>query len=379
MISHKELPTHKVDYICRMKIKKNISKNNNAQPSFRKYGWLVHASVWLVLCGFPVLMAFAGRTQQTLTWDFYVRFVIMLSSILVVFYLNYLLFVERFLFTKKMAFFILCNVVLIIGIIGLVHFAMELLPEPANRHERREHVSEGMMRLGFFLWNSMIYVFTIVVSVAFRATSSWHKVEAQRKELERSRTEAELQNLKSQLNPHFLFNTLNNIYSLIAFDTEKAQEAVHDLSRLLRYVMYDSSQPMVTLEKEMDFVRNYMELMRIRLPEHVRLETCIQLETPETLIAPLLCISLIENAFKHGVSNNKPSYIGIDIRQENKEVICNILNSYYPKNTDRDKSGSGIGLSNLEKRLSLLYPGKYQFTYGQEGDHYRSFLSITVK
>lgn len=89
-------------------------------------------------------------------------------------------------------------------------------------------------------------------------------MESSRRELEKSRAEAELQNLKSQLNPHFLFNTLNNIYSLIAFSPERAQEAVHDLSRLLRYVLYDSSQPMVPLEKELDFIRNYVELMRIR-------------------------------------------------------------------------------------------------------------------
>ena len=121
--------------------------------------------------------------------------------------------------------------------------------------------------------------------------------------------EAELQNLKSQLNPHFLFNTLNNIYSLIAFSPEKAQEAVHDLSRLLRYVLYESSQPFVSLEKDFDFLRNYVELMRIRLPKHVELKTNIVASSPGTLIAPLLFISLVENAFKHGVSNNKPSFI----------------------------------------------------------------------
>ena len=183
---------------------------------------------------------------------------------------------------------------------------------------------------------------------------------------------------ESQLNPHFLFNTLNNIYSLIAFSPEKAQEAVHDLSRLLRYVLYESSQPFVPLEKDFDFLRNYVELMRIRLPKHVELKTNIVASSPGTLIAPLLFISLVENAFKHGVSNNKPSFIHLDIHQEGAEVVCTIVNSYFPKSPDQDKSGSGIGLVNLEKRLGLLYSGHFSFQCGREGDNYSSYLSITI-
>ena len=185
-----------------------------------------------------------------------------------------------------------------------------------------------------------------------------------------------MQNLKSQLNPHFLFNTLNNIYSLIAFSPEKAQEAVHDLSRLLRYVLYDSSQPMVPLEKELDFIRNYVELMRIRLPEHVKLTTDISSATSETQVAPLLFISLIENAFKHGVSHNKPSFIDLKIHQEGTRIVCSIRNSDFPKDNGQDKSGSGIGLQNLSRRLELLYPSHHIFTYGQKGDEYVCLLEL---
>ena len=206
-------------------------------------------------------------------------------------------------------------------------------------------------------------------------TNGWYQVEANQRELERERAEAELSNLKSQLNPHFLFNTLNNIYSLIAFSPEKAQEAVHDLSRLLRYVLYESNQPLVPIEKDLDFLRNYIELMRIRLPRHVDLQTDIEAATPGVMIAPLLFISLVENAFKHGVSNSQPSFIQITIRQEGDAVSCSIRNSYFPKSAG-DKSGSGIGLSNLEKRLSLLYPECYHLAYGKEGENYVAHLVI---
>ena len=149
-----------------------------------------------------------------------------------------------------------------------------------------------------------------------------------------------------------------------------------DLSRLLRYVLYDSSQPMVPLEKELDFIRNYVELMRIRLPEHVKLTTDISAATPETLVAPLLFISLIENAFKHGVSHNKPSFIDLKIHQEGTRIVCSIRNSHFPKDNGQDKSGSGIGLQNLSRRLELLYPSHHIFTYGQKGDEYVCLLEL---
>ncbi len=135
-------------------------------------------------------------------------------------------------------------------------------------------------------------------------------MEAARKEAERNRTEAELKNLRNQLNPHFLLNTLNNIYALIAFDTDKAQQAVQELSKLLRYVLYDNQQTYVPLGKETDFIRNYIELMRIRLSSNVQMTTQIDiLPDSQTLIAPLIFISLIENAFKHGISPTERSFI----------------------------------------------------------------------
>ena len=150
------------------------------------------------------------------------------------------------------------------------------------------------------------------------------------------------------MNPHFLFNTLNNIYSLIQLDTTRAQQAVHDLSRMLRYVLYDSSRATVPLAAEIDFLRDYIELMRIRLPRHVRLFVSLPDAPSSTPIAPLLFISLVENAFKHGVSNEKPSYITIDIHELEGQLICSIKNSRFPK-SDSDRSGSGIGLEQSDQ------------------------------
>ena len=223
------------------------------------------------------------------------------------------------------------------------------------------------------------FFFIALFGALFQITRSWYKTEADRKILEQSRLEAEMQNLKSQLNPHFLFNTLNNIYSLIAISQEKAQSTLYDLSRLLHYVLYDSSQQEISVQEEFNFIRKYVHLMSIRLPEHVEVKTVIEAESPQITIAPLLFISLIENAFKHGVSNDDPSFITIDLHQKEDEITCHIINSYFPKDTARDKSGSGIGLSNLEKRLELLYRGQYTLSYGKEGALYRTDLSIHIK
>lgn len=335
---------------------------------------LIHLAAWGVLFGLPFF--FTGREAESLTLESYVRFMIVPLSFMLVFYVNYFLLIKQFLFSRHPGRFILSNLLLIALAMLLVHLFIHLLPAPPHMGPPRERAWQDIV--GFFLANTILYMLVAGLSVAIRMTGGWYEMATLRNELEKSRAQAELQNLKSQLNPHFLFNTLNNIYSLIAFSPDRAQEAVHDLSRLLRYVLYESSQPMVPLEKELDFVRNYVELMRIRLPEQVEVKADIRASATGAAIAPLLFISLIENAFKHGVSNGHPSFIHIDIHQEDDLVICSIRNSYFPKDTDRDKSGSGIGLSNLKKRLALLYPDRYLFRAGRDGEAYDALLTLSL-
>lgn len=339
-------------------------------PPVKGTGHLIHIVGWGILICSPLF--FTGRSGVSSVED-YVRGIIVPLSFMSIFYINYVWLIKRFLFRRQTGRFLCCNVLLILAVMGLVHLCMTYaIPDEMMKHPHPRPLRD---EIGFHAINVAIYSLVTGLSVAIRMTNGWYQVEANQRELERERAEAELSNLKSQLNPHFLFNTLNNIYSLIAFSPEKAQEAVHDLSRLLRYVLYESNQPLVPIEKDLDFLRNYIELMRIRLPRHVDLQTDIEAATPGVMIAPLLFISLVENAFKHGVSNSQPSFIQITIRQAGDTVSCSIRNSYFPKSAG-DKSGSGIGLSNLEKRLSLLYPECYHFTYGKEGENYVAHLVI---
>jgi len=302
-------------------------------------------------------------------------FFIMLAGVIVVFYANYSYLIQRILFSRRFWLYFLSNVLLYTIVIFCSHILMNLLPPPEVAMAERVH----QVPVHFFILADIIkYVFLTVLSVALKATNSWYQIDTERKELEKQRSEAELQNLKNQLNPHFLFNTLNNIYSLIAINGEQAQESVHELSRLLRYMLYDSSQEFVPLEKDIDFVRNYVELMRIRMPEHVDLRADIQIAHPDIPIAPLLFISQIENAFKHGISNSKPSFVHIEIIAENNQIHCKIQNSFFPKD-EQDKSGSGIGLLNLKKRLDLLYPGKYALTFEQSDEIFNCELRLKIE
>ena len=331
----------------------------------------VHAIVWIVLLAFPFF--FFSRNTEDVSMTGYLRFLVMLLGALIVFYVNYLYLVNRYLFSRQMWKFVLVNLLLFAVVIIISHFAMELIPPDENR--RRPPHNNGIIFIPL-LFDSVKYMFIAALSVALKMTSSWYQAETERKELEKMRSETELQNLKSQLNPHFLFNTLNNIYSLIAINSERAQEAVHKLSGLLRFMLYDSSHHIVALEKDIDFVRNYIELMSIRLPQHAELKTDIQTSSQGSLVAPLLFISLIENAFKHGISSNEPCFIDIVIVSDSGHVKCLIRNSYFPKD-EHDRSGSGIGIANLQKRLDLLYPGSHEFICKRDG--YVFFSELTIK
>ncbi len=344
------------------------------QRQTRHTGWLIHALIWAVVICLPLFRTSPDRPMMTGTE--YIRFLMVPLSFMAVFYLNYFILIDKFLARRRMGLFVILNILLIAAAMTAVHLIFRyVLPPDFHRPPRMRPLMDSMMFLGR---NALMYVLVAGASVAVRMTAGWWRAEAARRDLEHRRSEAELQNLRQQLNPHFLFNTLNNIYSLIQIDPARAQIAVHDLSHLLRYVLYGGNREEVPLKDEVDFIREYIALMRIRLPGYVK----VSVELPEApagqMIAPLLFISLVENAFKHGVSNDKPSYVHIRITVEGNRLECFTANSCFPKTQGTDRSGSGVGLANLSRRLELIYPGKHVLRYGQEGEEYRAFLSIDL-
>lgn len=341
---------------------------------------LIHIIGWGIVFGFPFLMM--TRSGFTITWVDYLRHgSIIPLSFLIVFYVNYCYLIPHYLFEGRTKQYLLLNVLLIACIIAGAHFWQEYAFQHFAKGDGGGRKRMGPPKWIFLMRDTFSMVLTVGLSAAIRLSGRWVQVEAARREAEKSRTEAELKNLRNQLNPHFLLNTLNNIYALIAFDADKAQAAVQELSRLLRHVLYDNQQNFVALEKEMDFIRNYIELMRIRLAANVTVETRFDVRPDSrTEIAPLIFISLIENAFKHGISPTEPSFIRICFSESDEEVRCEITNSYHPK-SEADKSGSGIGLEQVRKRLELTYPGRYEWQHGisENGKEYKSTLSMKLK
>ena len=196
--------------------------------------------------------------------------------------------------------------------------------------------------------------------------------------MEAARAQAELRNLRNQINPHFLLNTLNNIYALTAFDTAKAQEAIQELSKMMRHILYDYQKPMIPLKEEIDFLENYVKLMRIRLPQSVEVTFNAVQPTGTVEVAPMILISLVENAFKHGTSPTEKSFVHINISTNGQQLICDIQNSNNPK-TASDHSGHGIGLQQVERRLQLAYPDRYTWEQGTRDNDKTYYSTITIQ
>ena len=333
--------------------------------------YVIQVIGWGIVFGFPLF--FTWKEVEPISWLRYLGYVFVPVAFMIVFYCNYFFLIDRLLFRRGLVQFFLVNLVLFVVLSLLLDWWHGYYV--VNIQGNKFHIG-GPPKIVFILRDCMTMALTAALSVAIRMTENWYVLEDEKKELEKARAEAELQNLKNQLNPHFLFNTLNNIYSLIAIAPERAQYAVHDLSRLLRHVLYEDKQQFVSLEQELIFMKSYIELMGLRLSDKVDLRVELPDDGKGVLVAPLLFITLIENDFKHGISLTEKSFVHIYFKVEDSgKMHCRIENSNYPKK-DNDRSGSGIGLENLRKRLDLLYPGKYRLNTQLEGKTYVAELVL---
>jgi putative ABC transport system permease protein len=239
----------------------------------------------------------------------------------------------------------------------------EMMKVELAMHNKDMHKFKDNKKFIIFGYFRDFYNLSLAAVIAYSMIMSRNLIisENARKEAEAARMDAELSNLRYQINPHFLLNTLNNIYALISFNTNKAQTSILELSKMMRYMLYDNQQKLTNLKNETNFIHNYINLMKIRLTPNIKVEEHINIPEPCTIqIAPLIFISLIENAFKHGISPTEPSFINVRIDANNERIICDIKNSNFPKN-EQDRSGHGIGLEQVQKRLNLSYPGKYEW------------------
>lgn len=314
---------------------------------------------------FPSVLAIVNHDHEPMGW--LIMSVTMAMFYTVVFYLNYFWLVPSMLIkVDRKALFFITNFCIIVLICSLVPIWFEThggMPGP--KHHRMASMTIGQHLMGylrFVIRDGVMMVLSAGLAYALRISREREKMRRQELELDSERRQIELQSLKAQLNPHFLFNTLNNIYALIGFDQERAQSALHDLSSMLRFMIYESSAPFVPLGKDLQFIREYIDLMRLRLNPGVKLESEITDNPPSGLeTAPLLFLTLVENAFKHSGAGTAGNFIRISISVKNDSLVCHVENSVSEDNAKDDVRHSGIGLSNVKRQLGLLYPGNYDF------------------
>lgn len=375
-----------------------------AKPKHFEY--LIHIVVFIIL--FITLCFFAEKTGSNyeINWHLFRRHGVILLLFAALFYLNYYVLIPKLYASKRRTLYFITNLLIIIAITCLVqwlqphgffsHLPVEapppMLPDGQDLAAPLEHVkgharahnSQALLprRLLFFGRDVLFLTLSVVLALLVKMIVYVREMEIRNNELEAANTKAELLNLRSQLNPHFLLNTLNNIYALILVDTQTAQTAVIELSKLLRYVLYDNRATFVPLVNEVAFLEHYIRLMRLRLTDNVVVKTQFDvLPEHHTQIAPQIFISLVENAFKHGVAPNASSLISVTLSDDaDGNVNCLIINTNHPK-TKQDKGGSGIGLEQVRRRLDLLYPGRYEWSITCSDDQtlYTSNLIIRTK
>jgi len=345
----------------------------------------LHLLIWVLIFGLPLLSL--NHDQQHVSWNQFLRASMFPLFFALVFYTNYFLLIPRLFFSKRLIIFFLTNLLLYTACVyateSMNRHSSKLkilqsnidkrdqladLPKPFKRPSKTEMIARAFIA----------FAMTTGVAVAIQTTTKWFHSENVRKDLEREHLKSELDHLKNQLNPHFFFNTLNNIYSLIAQNQEKAQASVHQLSKLMRYLLYDSNEKFVPLTKEIEFMHHYIDLMKLRMNSGTTVHYSFPKEITGMTVAPLLFISLIENSFKHGISASKPSMITMEMKTTTtKQLMFQIKNTLFPK-SDNDRSGSGIGLENLKRRLSLLYPHRHRLEMVVNDEFYQATLTIDL-
>ena len=300
-----------------------------------------------------------------------------------IFCVNYFLIVPKVLFGKdsKILFFTV-NFILVVCLCSLLPLWFEAhggMPRP--RHLHGLPMTAGQLLMGylrFIIRDGVMMILSIALAYAMCLSKAREEMRSRVLELEAERRNTELMSLKAQLNPHFLFNSLNNIYALIAIDPDKAQQSLHELSNMLRFMIYDSEAASVPLAKELQFIRDYIRLMSLRLNPSVRLTVSFpEIADGSLHIAPLLILTLVENAFKHVSVIDGKGFIDIRISLNEEGLCCRVGNSCIGKSTEiLEKGASGVGLKNIEKQLALLYPSEYQFKTESSAGVYRSELII---
>lgn len=361
--------------------------------------------IYCLICAIVlVLPVFTLKGGDEFSWNRVILEWIRVLPFLLIFIINNSILVPKLLFQKKIIWYFTSISALVILFSAINHlpnilhdflFSRPILndmPIHPGRHMKPENMMgsfhkppndrkplfEGYKPFSYIIFENMIIsILVIGFNNAIKLGIQRHMEELQHEEKEKIHLKTELSFLRQQISPHFFMNTLNNIHALIEIDQVQAQKSVIKLSKLMRYLLNESQQGTVTIKEEFEFMTSYIDLMRIRYSDKVKIDVNLDIQEDHRKIPPLLFISLVENAFKYGISYSKESYISIYAKQNQEHLSFEIKNSISTKS--KTEKGTGVGLVNLRKQLDILFDGEQSFNIIECENEYQVKLIIPLK
>ena len=326
---------------------------------FHLLGWLVFFGLLVAVFAWPYPNPFPV-----------LRITLVMLALIGFYYTNTLLLIPKFLASKKIALYIATVLACIFIVISWDLWVQRTLNADFY-HDNGWYKGAVIQRA------TLLSLLVLAVSGGLKMTEEWFKTERQKNQMEKEKMTSELALLKSQINPHSLFNNLNSIYSLSVKKSEDAPKAIVKLSEMMRYILYDSSVNQISMDQEIDHLQNYLDLQRLRMHRQARITFEKKGDWSSTTIAPMLLEPFVENAFKHGNIHQPNAEIVLNLAVEDHQLQFIVYNTLDRKNIQKD-SYSGIGLANIQKRLDLVYPNRHSIRMNQNDNHYRVELSIEL-
>ncbi|MBC8111777.1 MAG: sensor histidine kinase [Verrucomicrobia bacterium] len=328
--------------------------------------FFLHFSFWCVYFSF-FLYQISSYNKQGQEPDFgksVVSACLQVGFMMLISYLNYFYLLPRYLVNKNFGRYFLEFSIPFSILITLFIYLKRYQMDGYTFQEKYFYSERFAVQM---IWGTL---FIVIFVGMLRFAEDWFKLEAVKKEVENEKLIAELRFLKAQINPHFLFNTLNNLYYLAFTQSPNTTEVIAKLSQMMRYMIYDSNHLKVPLSKEIEYMESYISLEKLRLNNQIPVHFTVKGNPEQVMVVPLIFITFLENAFKHGVGNNNPqAWVNISIELHGKACLYTVENSKISVNDKPEKSG--VGLQNVQRRLELSYPNQYELcTRDQENSYW---------
>ena len=334
---------------------------------------LLYLMVWMVIILVPVLNSKMLEEVHVSLENILIAW-LKIAPYLLIFIIHNSLIAPRLLLRKhRYVWYLVVNLLTITAVFSLVAIYEKYAPYDTEPYILNGKASFTDLAI---YWNILLGFFMTGLNMGIKLLYRSLRDEQQMEELKRQNLQAEMDYLRYQINPHFFMNTLNNIHALVDIDTGKAKSTIVELSKLMRYVLYEASNKTILLSREVQFLKNYIALMSLRYTNKVSIQMDFPAEVPEVQIPPLLFVSFVENAFKHGVSYRSESFIHVLMQlDEGNRLSFRCSNS---NNGSADEQHHGIGLENIRKRLRLLFGNDYTLSITEEEHKFDVLLIIPL-